>query len=78
MLNNTFLFAQGVATPNPDFKPNDPHSESLIIIKPDRIASFDETHTEVPLLPFKCMLDDDAFPLELFIEIGDSNMFCLM
>ena len=56
-----FLFAQGVTIANPDFKPNDPHSESLTIIKPDRIASFDETHTEVPILPFKCMFN--AYPL---------------
>jgi hypothetical protein len=32
-----------VATPNPDYNPDEPYSERLLITKPDRIFSMDET-----------------------------------
>ncbi len=41
------LLKAGVAVLNPDFDPEKPYSKKLIITKPERICSYDETRVEL-------------------------------
>ena len=41
------LLKAGVAVPHPDFDPELPYSEELLITKPERIGSYDETRVEL-------------------------------
>ena len=41
------LLKAGVAVLNPDFDPELPYSEELLITKPERIGSYDETKVEL-------------------------------